>query len=615
MEDHCTTEVLPPLPATQADESSESSEDVILSGTAKRLSFAHLLQASAPSRPGPRPVSNSSQRSSTLPSRPTGVSFHSSLSSNASRPSETCRFDVKLQVEPSKNTFQEVRRTALDFFSSLTDADSKVKLHPWDPEQSTASPISSIDQLTTYPAFITYFRSRGGARANGGSTHWSVNLELSIPVVDLLSHLRYTLGGAGHGLYKRGLQVPECTCIGWLLHSTNEINKEELALQLSSYVNTPVDVRWRAIYTGSGFKRGQVSDDGPVRALHIEVAQDAARSAKSLLRKMYGVNPDPHTPPVLGLRMRLVPEVNRLTNLHSVSKATRLRERQHAWCKHAVRITNWEISQLDFVDAELDCSLRHILMSLHSTEPGYENRKLFFAVEHRYWSQEGGFVFVVAPKFADEARMTIAGLLPYLKYLAVSNQQNPDRVEGFFTTEAVERLAGAYYDPARREVVSEDEGILDEIEACDEDLLLDLTQMLTDKATVDTSMPPSLAEPAPQRPQPSAIAGRTMISESDSVTTFNTRTASKATASKTRSTSSDRSTSSASVFTAADRSEIQSLHAASQQTQTDIKDLKNSVQQLVTAFASFSTPRAGQPEDSVTPSAGSSSAGAGAGLQ
>ena len=133
MEDLCTTEVLPPLPATQADESSESSEDAILSGTAKRLSFAHLLQASAPSRPGPRPVSTSSQRSSTLPSRPTGVSFHSSLSSNASRPSETCRFDVKLQVEPSKNTFQEVRRTALDFFSFLTEADSKVKLHPWDP--------------------------------------------------------------------------------------------------------------------------------------------------------------------------------------------------------------------------------------------------------------------------------------------------------------------------------------------------------------------------------------------------------------------------------------------------------------------------------------------------
>ena len=309
---------------------------------------------------------------------------------------------------------------------------------------------------------------------------------------ELAAHLRYTLGASGHGLYKRGLQVPETTCLGWLLYSTNEMNKDEIAQQLTLYLGTPVDVRWRAIYTGSGFKRGTPTDDGPVRALHIEVSSDSAKVSRPLLRKMYGTTPDPQVQPVLGIRMRLTPEVNRLTNLSSVAKATRLRRRQQAWCHHVVRISSWKISQLDFVDSELNCSLRQILMSLRSTEPGFEHLKLFFAVEHRYWSQEGGFVFLVVPSFADEARMTVAGLLPYLKYLATTKQQAPERIEGFFTPEAVDRLAGAYYDPARGEVVSEEEDLLDAIEQCSEDMLFDLTQLITDQAP-----PPTTATEAP----------------------------------------------------------------------------------------------------------------------
>ena len=143
-------------------------------------------------------------------------------------------------------------------------------------------------------------------------------------VHNLAKHITYALGPRGHGLYYRGIQVPETICLGWLLYSTNEMNKNELARELTTSIGTQVELRWRAIYTGSGFKKGASLDDGPVRALHIEVALDDAKQAKTLLQKMYGVSPDPAFPPVLGIRMRLTPEISRLTNLSSVAKATRL---------------------------------------------------------------------------------------------------------------------------------------------------------------------------------------------------------------------------------------------------------------------------------------------------
>ena len=134
----------------------------------------------------------------------------------------------------------------------------------------------------------------------------------------MAKHISYSLGPGGHGLYYRGIQVPETACLGWLLFSTNEMNKQELARQLSEFVGTQVDLRWRVIYTGSGFKR-EASSDGPVKALHLEVAADDAKAAKALLRKMYGTVPDPDCLPVLGLRFCLCPEITRLTSLASIA--------------------------------------------------------------------------------------------------------------------------------------------------------------------------------------------------------------------------------------------------------------------------------------------------------
>ena len=328
---------------------------------------------------------------------------------------------------------------------------------------------------------------------------------------------------------------------------------------------------------------------------------------------------------MLGLRFRLCPEVTRLTSLTSVAKAARLHRKQEAFCKHVVRITTWEISQLDYHENVLGCSLRQILMALRSTEPGSEHVRLFIAVEQRYWMQDGGFVLLTLPDLEHEARMTVAGLLPYLKHLATQKQQQPDRIESFFTAEAVDRMVGAYYDPTSREVISEDDNYLEEIAQCDEDMQFDLTQLLSDTAQASTSTAPEIApQPGPSttRPSPLALAAGTLLGGSASVTTFHTKTTSKSShptgskKSKTTTTlSADTgSLSNQSIFTDADRQDIKSLQEATARTQSDIASIQSDLRSLLTSLALSSAPQDRPPGDPAASDAGPTSGRTGAGL-
>ena len=91
-----------------------------------------------------------------------------------------------------------------------------------------------------------------------------------------------------------------------------------------------------------------------------------------------------------------------------------------------VRITTWEIANLDFAEKEYGCTLRELLMSLCSSQENRSHIRLFHAVEERYWSNEGGHVFVVLPQLADEARPLIAGLLTLLRWYVLQDDNNVD---------------------------------------------------------------------------------------------------------------------------------------------------------------------------------------------
>ena len=204
--------------------------------------------------------------------------------------------------------------------------------------------------------------------------------------------------------------------------------------------------------------------------------------------------------------------------------------------------------------------------------------------------------------------------------MACTNQKSPpDHIEAFFTPDAVARLAGAYYDSERGEVVSEDDDQLDAIEACEEDILLDLMEMPTDKATVDSPAPALTSPDNPQRPAPPKMAVRNLLGGSDSVTTFHTKATSKAPSKKTKAastsaTSDSQSVTNDSVFTADDCLEFQSLKSSQEKSQNDILAICNELSTLTGLLSTFQHPQVRQPGESA-PGADSPSAAVGEGLQ
>ena len=105
-------------------------------------------------------------------------------------------------------------------------------------------------------------------------------------------------------------------------------------------------------------------------------------------------------------------------------------------------------------------------MSLCSSQENCSHIRLFHAVEQRYWSNEGGHVFVVLPQLADEARPLIAGLLTLLRWYVLQDDNNvdPKHLDKFFTASAVKRAASSRYNPETGEVETEEDNLLDSID-------------------------------------------------------------------------------------------------------------------------------------------------------
>ena len=142
----------------------------------------------------------------------------------------------------------------------------------------------------------------------------------------------------------------------------------------------------------------------------------------------------------------------------------------------------------------------------------------------------------------------------------------------------------------------------------------DLTQLLSEKAPSSEPTPASVPPPAPPsaRPAPRTMAVGTLLDGSDSVTTFQTKatakgstsTAPKKPPSITPVTSDTASTSHNSLFTDADRQDIQSLQAATKQTQSDIASIQSNLRSLISALALHPAPQARQPGDQAATAAG-----------
>ena len=162
----------------------------------------------------------------------------------------------------------------------------------------------------------------------------------------------------------------------------------------------------------------------------------------------------------LGIKLRYVPVLQDIThNVKAQSGYFRLRMRQAHFVKNIVKCQCWEVASLDFTDTELKMSLRSMIMSTRSTS--HPSLSLFHSVDTAW--RGGGVIFQVIPQLEQEAREFMAGKIIILR------RAYGNRVDSFFTPEALERAQDMYYDEKDKTVKSKDDDLMDELEQADND--------------------------------------------------------------------------------------------------------------------------------------------------
>jgi hypothetical protein len=180
---------------------------------------------------------------------------------------------------------------------------------------------------------------------------------------------------------------------------------------------------------------------------------------------------------------------------------TRLRARQDNFQQQILSAISWDISALDFVDAQIGRSLRDLVMKIESRQ--HPGQQLFHVVDET-WNQNG-FHFAFFPNVEAEARAMMMSLIPFLVH------HYKDTAIKWFSSSAQRRAHGAEWDPVKGCVKTFDDDAV--------------SWMMTEEGFVAFDQ----ASPAPgsgiaSRPDPSnlqAAAGAVgLINDSDSVETF-----------------------------------------------------------------------------------------------
>jgi hypothetical protein len=321
-------------------------------------------------------------------------------------------------------------------------------------------------------------------------------------MTDIMEGIGWWLRDHNHGLWARALQAQETVVVGWLLNSTREMDLVSLqAAMLATDPRLEVGLRWRLITLGQA---GAIPVQQQVRAIHVEIDKLKVSEIKPILYRIYGPFPN-------GVRMRLVPEITPLMGPNLRAKADRLRNRQANFVQYSIKIANWEIATLDFVDTKMDASLRDLLMAIRARScPQFP---LIHSVDAQW--QGNGYVITVIPDFQSEARTVLAGFLPFL---AFHYPNHHERLDAMFTPAAVERAQLATWDPVSHSVITAEDGILANLEEVDADLDLNPNEVLVEGG------PSASARDTPVRPDPGQLQGRTLYGgDTDSVSTINSR--------------------------------------------------------------------------------------------
>jgi hypothetical protein len=141
----------------------------------------------------------------------------------------------------------------------------------------------------------------------------------------------------------KSLQSEVSSVLGWAYMSMEKMDHSLLAEKLSELMGIPVGIQWRIISTGVPTKA--IKKEDKVRAIHFEVEAKYLGCAKRALADIYDHKKLENFP--LGIRMRFVPDIARVTESKDKVKLSMLIGLQSTFQDKIGTYTNSEVRNVN----------------------------------------------------------------------------------------------------------------------------------------------------------------------------------------------------------------------------------------------------------------------------
>jgi hypothetical protein len=405
--------------------------------------------------PGSSKVALNGEQQVKYPNKPKNVGwdFEIKLKRGLIR-QHTARYDLRFKLKTTANDDESqvaIHRILTEFFNIIIQADDSTIIPPYlslDRNTNSINDLSStylVSELNNFNSLKTYF-ARLYSKPEGGQIYCSVILAGSVTSTDLLNAVKYKLSSLDMGLWSRPTDHEQVSDVGWFLYSCRSQDETRIASMLSDFLDVIVGARWRQIRTAAGQKKkGTEQPENVVRAIHLEGPSHRIHDIKSALSKWYGSSA---TMFLDGTKMRLIPPFQSVISADDKAKYGAVVARQAAFLSRLATGTSWEFSSnltLDRVHPTTGVSLRGILMQIESSV--YEGKSVFHSID-RTWRSDSQVTFTFLPENESDARMYIAGLVPFLR-----DTQDKWHLK-CFTEEAKMRHRSSVWDPTTKQVSS-----------------------------------------------------------------------------------------------------------------------------------------------------------------
>jgi len=189
-------------------------------------------------------------------------------------------------VTEATNPVEAYCQATIGWYNKILMVNSKAVIYPWgevDRQMGTTA-IEDPDELPTSFLSIKKYTPKAWAWLKGGTVYPKILVGLEMAPTTVVEDISWWLQYTKQGMWPSQLQVAEeTTCLGWLLFSTDKLDKEALQKEIWQIMGVQVALRYWAIDNRVPKSKSAANNKeskekvtkalatSPVKALHLEI--------------------------------------------------------------------------------------------------------------------------------------------------------------------------------------------------------------------------------------------------------------------------------------------------------------------------------------------------------